>query len=64
LMMSLRLGEGMSLARFEDLSGAPFDMARALDLIDGGLLERDGDRLWATVAGRPVLNALIAELLV
>jgi len=64
LMMSLRLSEGMSLARFEDLSGAPFDMARALDLIDGGLLERDGDRLWATVAGRPVLNALIAELLV
>ena len=63
LMMSLRLSEGMSLARFEDLSGAAFDMALAQDLIDGGLLERQDDRLCATSAGRPVLNALIGKLL-
>lgn len=63
LMMSLRLSEGMSFARFEDLSGAAFDMALAQDLIDGGLLSIDGDRLRATPAGRPVLNALIGKLL-
>lgn len=63
LMMSLRLGEGMSLKRFEDLSGGAFDMALAQDLIDGGLLDRNGDRLRATSAGRPVLNALIGKLL-
>ncbi len=61
--MSLRLSEGMSLARFEDLSGAAFDMALAQDLMDGGLLERQDDRLCATAAGRPVLNALIGKLL-
>ncbi len=63
LMMALRLGEGLSLARFEALSGAPFDLPRAHVLIEEKLLEHDGDRLRANPRGRPVLNRLIAELI-
>ena len=61
--MCLRLHEGMSLARYAELSGAPFDMARARPLTDQGLLEVSGSHVRATPKGRPVLNALIAELL-
>jgi len=63
LMMALRLGEGMSLARYAELSGASFDIARTTALIDQGLLEVSETHLHATPQGRLVLNALIAELL-
>jgi len=63
MMMALRLREGMSLARFQSLSGAPFDQARAQDLIGAGFLDIDGDRLRATAKGRPLLNALTSQLL-
>ncbi len=64
LMMSLRLAEGADLARFAALAGAPLDEARIAPLIESGHLRRDGDRIAATVAGRPLLNALLRALLV
>jgi oxygen-independent coproporphyrinogen-3 oxidase len=63
LMMALRLSEGMSLARFYNLAGVPFEISRAAPLIDEGLLAHEGDRLRATAKGRPLLNALIMDLL-
>jgi len=64
LLMSLRLTEGMSLKRFEALSGHCFDLARAAQLLESGMLALDGDTLRVSATGRPVLNAVIAELLV
>ena len=60
-LMSLRLKEGMSLGRFEALSrSAP---PSATTFLEANLLETDGDRIWATDAGRLVLNRLTSEWL-
>jgi len=64
LMMALRLGEGADLDRHARLAGAPIDPARLAPLEADGLLRRDGPRLIATEAGRPLLDALLRELLV
>ncbi|SEA93477.1 oxygen-independent coproporphyrinogen-3 oxidase [Rubrimonas cliftonensis] len=63
LMMALRLTEGADLARFARLNGAPLDPARIAPLVEDGLATADGDRIAATAAGRPVLNALLRALL-
>lgn len=63
LMMGLRLAEGIDLSRHERLAGAPIPVERVNTLIGSGHLERTGDRLRATPAGRIVLNAVLAELL-
>ena len=67
LMMGLRLAEGVSLARFEAVVGAPFDAVfpgRALDpLVEGGLLVHDGPRLRATARGRRLLDGVLDRLL-
>jgi oxygen-independent coproporphyrinogen-3 oxidase len=61
LMMGLRLTEGIDLARWDRLSGGrPLAVA---SLRDDGLIEVSDDRLRATAAGRPVLNAVLRELL-
>ncbi len=62
-LMALRLAEGMDLARHARLAGAPIPEARIAQLAEEGLLRRDGNRLAATAAGRPVLNALLTALL-
>ncbi|MEM6615025.1 MAG: radical SAM family heme chaperone HemW [Pseudomonadota bacterium] len=62
LVMSLRLREGLSLSRYGYLTGRALPESAIAPLIDIGLLERDGDRLRATDAGRPVLNSVAAEL--
>lgn len=62
LLMSMRLAEGMDLARFARLAGAPLEAERIKALIDLGMVATDGSRLWATEAGRPVLNAILREL--
>ncbi len=64
LLMAMRLDEGVSLKRFEMLSGAAFDRSKATALIDNGFLQIDGDRMKATPEGRLVLNPLIAELVI
>ena len=62
LLMSLRLSEGLDLARHARLAGAPLD-GRAIDrLADLGMVERHGDRLRTTREGRPLLNAILREL--
>ncbi len=60
LMMGLRLSEGVELARLETLRGLE---GRAAGLEDLGLVEVAEGRLRATAAGRPVLNAVLRELL-
>lgn len=63
MMMGLRLSEGVSLRRYETLSGQTIDAGRLAALAADGLIERQGDRLRATATGRLVLNQLLAELL-
>ncbi len=62
LLMSLRLAEGMDLARLEALGGRALDEARLNALEGDGLLARNGSRLKATQSGRLVLERLILEL--
>ena len=64
LLMGLRLGEGIELARHARLAGQALDSAKLDRLVNGGFLVRSADRIAATPAGRRVLNALIAELAV
>ncbi len=62
VMMALRTGAGLSLARLEqDSAGLP--PLRTEPLIEAGLIEITGDRLRTTAAGRVLLNAVLAELL-
>jgi oxygen-independent coproporphyrinogen-3 oxidase len=67
LMMGLRLAEGISQADLARRSGCSLD--RVIDdgglerLRAGGYLEHSGDVLRTTTAGRPLLNSVLAELL-
>ena len=63
LMMSLRLSEGMDLARHSALGGSQLSGAALDGLRHQGLLWAQGDRIGATPQGRPLLNALIRALL-
>jgi oxygen-independent coproporphyrinogen-3 oxidase len=63
MLMGLRLEEGVSLSRYERLTGAALPPARVASLVAEGLVARDGDRIAATAAGRLVLNGLLARLL-
>jgi coproporphyrinogen III oxidase-like Fe-S oxidoreductase len=64
LMMGLRLREGVDLARYAALAGRALD-AQALERLEAiGLVALRGLRLAVTDAGRPVLNAVLKELLV
>ncbi|MDO5603765.1 MAG: radical SAM family heme chaperone HemW [Paracoccus sp. (in: a-proteobacteria)] len=61
LLMSMRLAEGMSLARYR-AKGGLLDEPRLARLTEQGLVARDGDRLRATREGRPVLNHILREV--
>ena len=61
VMMGLRVAEGLSVSTLSRLRGAALDVDPAL--LEGGWLERTGDRLRATEAGRPVLDAISRALL-
>jgi putative oxygen-independent coproporphyrinogen III oxidase len=62
-MMSLRLTEGMSCERFAAIGGEPLDFTMVSKMEALGVLLRDGDRIVATLRGRPILNAVLRELL-
>ena len=62
LLMSMRLAEGMDMARFAALNGAPLDGAAVESLLDLALVQVNGGRIMATRTGRPVLNAILREL--
>lgn len=63
LMMGLRLTEGIDLDRYARLAGQPLDESSVIRLTDLGLIEIDGTRLRTTRSGRPILNALIRDLM-
>lgn len=62
-MMSLRTALGMDLDRFSQLNGADMNMDKLSELESMGLLRRNNQTLTVTQNGRPVLNAILAELL-
>ncbi|MBU3029073.1 radical SAM family heme chaperone HemW [Paracoccus marinaquae] len=62
LLMSMRLSEGLDLARYARIAGEPLDDRIIGGLEDLGMVRRDAGRLMATPAGRPVLNAILREL--
>lgn len=63
LLMGLRLSEGVDLDRIAALAGCKMIDERAVARLRGhGLLELAGRRLRATPAGRLLLDAILAEL--
>lgn len=63
LLMGLRISGGIDLARYERLAGAPLKGKALSYLTDIGMIEIAEGRLRTTRAGRPVLNAILRELL-
>ncbi len=63
LMMSMRLTEGSDLQRYAALSGTNLPDAKIKALETLGMVSRTGHTLKTTAKGRPVLNAVLAELL-
>jgi putative oxygen-independent coproporphyrinogen III oxidase len=63
LLMGLRLAEGIDIARYTALSGRPLDPARLAMLQHHGFVETTAEgRLRVTMAGFPVLDAVVADL--
>jgi oxygen-independent coproporphyrinogen-3 oxidase len=62
LMMSMRLAEGSNIKRYQKLGGH-LEPQKVAELTDMGLIEMDGERLRASISGRPVLNAILRELM-
>ncbi|THD76855.1 coproporphyrinogen III oxidase [Thalassobius vesicularis] len=63
LLMGLRLVEGISLNRFQKLSGSPLNPKQMHYLQDIGMITENGDCIAVTPEGRAVLNSVIRELL-
>ena len=63
LLMGLRLSEGIDAARYAALAGRPLEPRRISFLHDEGLVETTPDgRLRVTLAGFPLLDAVVADL--
>lgn len=62
LLMGLRLSEGISPARYAQITGAPLAGGPRAELVALGLIAEQEDRLHATPAGRLLLNQVIAAL--
>lgn len=62
MMMSMRLGEGMDLARYERLAGSALDDRKLAQLAELDLVRVEGGRLKTTTGGRLVLNAVLRDL--
>ena len=63
LLMGLRLAEGIDLARYARLAGRPLDARRLALLREQGAIETTASgRLRVTLAGFPVLDAVVADL--
>ena len=63
LMMSLRLSEGLDLARYHALSGVALDPRACARLAEMGMVTQSAERLMATQNGRMVLNSVVRDLL-
>ena len=64
VLMGLRISEGISLARLNQLAPSDDIIERAAPLIESGHLQHIDDRLSVTVIGRPLLNHITEKLLV
>ena len=64
LMMGLRLREGIDLARYERLTGTSIEVSKIKELVGMDLVETTPTRLAVTPQGRPLLNAILRELMV
>ncbi|WP_188714639.1 radical SAM family heme chaperone HemW [Paracoccus acridae] len=62
LLMSMRLTEGLDLARHARMAGTPLDDGAVSRLADLGMVELADGRLRTTGQGRPLLNAILREL--
>jgi putative oxygen-independent coproporphyrinogen III oxidase len=63
LLMGLRLAEGIGLARYAEVSNRALDPVRIATLHEHGLVETTANgRLRVTLAGFPVLDAVVADL--
>lgn len=63
LLMGLRIEEGISLSRFEEISGEALPIKSINELIQDRLIVQRGDRLKATGQGRLLLNSVTEKLL-
>lgn len=64
LMMGLRVREGIDVVRYEALAGEALSEEKLIELRELGMIESNGQRIWVTEQGRPVLNAVLRDLLV
>jgi len=64
LLMGLRIEEGVSLARFEEIAGRGLANEFIAELSESDLIIQEDDKLKTTPHGRLVLNAVIEKLLV
>lgn len=64
VMMGLRILDGISLSRFQNLSGQLLNADQLTYLQDIGMVTLQDDSLRVTRSGRMVLNSVIQELLV
>jgi oxygen-independent coproporphyrinogen-3 oxidase len=63
LLMGLRLAEGISPKRFEEISGRPLDAGRiAILRAEGAVETTTGGHLRVTQAAFPILDAVVADL--
>jgi len=63
LLMSLRLSEPLDIAELAEETGVILSDRRMALLEDEGVIARDGPLLRVTDKGRPLLNAVLSELL-
>ena len=63
LLMGLRLRDGIDLSRYDRLAGAPLASSTLGHLQEIGVVDVEGESLRVTEAGRPLLNAILRELL-
>jgi len=63
LLMGLRLHEGVDLERLKTRFGLELNTNKIKDLLEMSLIELDGHTLRTSREGRPVLNAILRELM-
>jgi len=63
LMMGLRISYGIDLARYKEILNKSINRYKINYLEDIGMVKVIENRLQATIKGRPLLNAIIRELL-
>ncbi len=63
LLMGLRIEEGVSVARYAELSRQALPAVELAHFLKDGLLLREGDTLKSSAEGRLVLNRIIEKLL-